>query len=233
MFTSIPAADTIIIFVPGWARANLEAEEGMCRQFLKTGIDTCLITKPFHQERKAINTFSGELFISGNVFLTVMNFRQLVAELRLLIHEFRKKYKNICLLGMSSGGFQTALAADVEEVDFYFPVITGAKLGSITWEGKLSRFVKKDVIKKGISEDQLNQVWAIADQEYLGHNCKAKHVKQFISLYDEIVPTKYQYMLWEIYHNPPSYEMQCGHVSVVFYFKRIVQEIADFIAERS
>jgi hypothetical protein len=37
----------------------------------------------------------------------------------------------------------------------------------------------------------------------------------------------------EIYHKPPLYEMQCGHVSVVFYFKKIVEEIADFIAGRS
>ena len=40
---------------------------------------------------------------------------------------------------MSSGGLQAALAADVEEIDFYFPIITGAKLGSITWEGKLKK----------------------------------------------------------------------------------------------
>ena len=122
MFTSTPAADTIIIFVPGWARTNLTAEEGMCRQFKQEGIDTCLITKPFHQERKPAFTFSGELFISGNIFLTVMNFRQLVAELRFLIHVCRKKYKTIGMLGMSSGGFQTALAADVEDIDFYFPI---------------------------------------------------------------------------------------------------------------
>jgi hypothetical protein len=232
MFTSKPAADTIIIFVPGWARTNLEAEAAMCRQFMKKNIDTCLVTKPFHQERKVALTFSGELFISGNVFLTIMNFRQLVAELRFLIQQFRKNYKTVCLLGISSGGIQTALAADVEDVDFYFPVITGAKLGSIVWEGKLTKFVKEAAVKKGMSEDELNKVWAIADQLYLGNNCRAKYIKQFISVYDEIVPAKYQYMLWEIYHKPSLYEMRCGHVSVIFYFKRIVQQIAGFINER-
>jgi hypothetical protein len=232
MFTAKPASDTVLIFVPGWARANLKAEEAMCMQFLKNNIDSCLITKPFHQERKPVNTLSGELFISGNIFLTVMNFRQLVAELRFLISHFRKTYKNICLLGMSSGGFQTALAADVEEVDFYFPIITGAKLGSITWESRIAGFVKKDIIKKGISEDELNKAWAIADQYYLGSNCKAKYIKQFISLYDEVVPPEYQYLLWEIYNRPDFYEMHCGHVSIVFYFKRIVERIANFIAER-
>jgi hypothetical protein len=232
MFTAKPESDTVLIFVPGWARPDLKAEETMCMQLLKKNIDSCLIAKPFHQERKPADTFSGELFISGNIFLTVMNFRQMVAELRFLINHFRKTYKNICLLGMSSGGFQAALAADVEEVDFYFPIITGAKLGSITWESRLTGFVKKDIIKKGISEDELNKAWAIADQYYLGSNCKAKYIKQFISLYDETVPAEYQYLLWEIYNRPDLYEMHCGHVSIVFYFKRIVEHIADFVAER-
>jgi len=218
--------------VPGWSRPDLKAEENICRQLLANDIDTCLVTKPFHQERTVVNTYSGELFISGNIFLTVMNFRQLVAELRFLIQQFRKKYKYICLMGMSSGGIQAALAANTEEVDFYFPIITGAKLGSIAWNGKLTKFVKQDIIKKGLSEEQLNKAWAIADQYYLGSNCKAKHIKQFISLYDEIVPSKFQFLLWEIYNKPSLYQMHCGHVSVFFYFNRIVQEITNFISER-
>ena len=204
----------------------------MCKQLLNNNVDACLITKPFHQERTVANTYSGELFISGNIFLTIMNFRQLVAELRFLIHHFKKTYKYIGLIGMSSGGIQTALATDTEEVDFYFPLITGAKLGSITWEGKLTKFVKRDIIKKGLSEEQLNKAWAIADQYYLGSNCKAKHIKQFISLYDDVVPSKYQFLLWEIYNKPSLYKMHCGHVSVFFYFDRIVQEITKFIHER-
>lgn len=232
MFTK-SKADTILIFVPGWSRVDLNAEEGICKQLLKHNIDTCLVTKPFHQERTAANTYSGELFISGNVFLTIMNFRQLVAELRFLIQYFRKNYTQVGLIGMSSGGIQTALAANVEEVDFYFPIITGAKLGSIAWNGRLTRFVKQDIIKKGISEEELNKAWAIADQYYLGANCKAKHIKQFISLYDEVVPTRYQWLLWEIYNKPSVYQMHCGHVSVFFYFKKIVQEIAGFVKERS
>jgi len=223
---------TILIFVPGWSRADLNAEEGICKQLLNNDIDTCLVTKPFHQERTAANTYSGELFISGNIFLTIMNFRQLVAELRFLIQHFRKTYKYVGLMGMSSGGIQTALAADVEAVDFYFPIITGAQLGSIVWNGRLTKFVKQDIIKKGISEMELNKAWAIADQYYLGANIKAKHIQQFISLYDNVVPTKYQFLLWEIYNKPSFYQMHCGHVSVFFYFKKIVDEITRFIRER-
>jgi hypothetical protein len=86
--------------------------------------------------------------------------------------------------------------------------------------------VKEDLIKKGINEEQLNKAWAIADQLYLGHNCKARYIKQFISLYDEAVCTQHQYLLNDLYNNPDIVEMKCAHSSVIFYFDRIVEEIA-------
>jgi len=158
-----------------------------------------------------------------------MNFRQFVAEIRFLLNYFRKQYKYIGIIGISSGGFQAGLAVDVEPVDFYFPVITGAKLGTLTWNSIFTKYVKKDLIKKGIDETQLNKAWAIADQLYLGHNCKAKHIKQFISLYDEAVCTQHQYLLNDLYNNPDFIEMKCAHSSVIFYFEKIAKEIANVV----
>jgi hypothetical protein len=225
LFSKNKPAETLLLFAPGWARQNLLAESRLCRQFLNNGIDTCLLVKPFHQQRTPAGLYSGELFICANVFLTVMNFRQFVAEIRFLIDHFRKQYRYIGMIGMSSGGFQAGLAVDVEPVDFYFPVITGAKLGTLTWQSIFTKFVRKDLVEKGIDEVQLNKAWAIADQFYLGHNCKAKYIKQFISLYDNAVPAKYQYLLNDIYKNPPAIVMKCGHRSTIFYFNKIVQEI--------
>jgi len=229
LFSNSKQSETLLLFAPGWARKNLIKESGFCQRLLKYEIDSCLLVKPFHQERTPAGLYSGELFISAHVFLTIMNFRQFVAEIRFLLSYFRKQYKYIGMIGISSGGFQAGLAVDVEPVDFYFPVITGAKLGTLTWKSIFTKYVKKDLIKKGIDEAQLNKVWAIADQFYLGHNCKAKYIKQFISLYDEAVCTSHQYLLNDVYNNPGIVEMKCGHSSVVFYFDKIVKEIANIV----
>jgi hypothetical protein len=231
-FSGTERSDTILLFAPGWARANLDAESAFCNNLLKHGIDSCLLIKPFHQQRTPKGFYSGEMFISGNIFLTAMNFRQFVAEIIYLIGYFKTMYKKVGLIGMSSGGFQCGLAADAEAVDFYFPVITGATLGSITWEGKLTKHVKKDIIKKGISEHELNKAWAISDQVNLAHNCKATHIKQFISLYDDVIPSKYQFMLWEIYHKPELSLLHCAHAGIYFYLKKIASEISLFINSR-
>ncbi|MEP6465460.1 MAG: alpha/beta hydrolase family protein [Parafilimonas sp.] len=225
LFSKDNDANTLLLFAPGWARKDLDAESKFCQQLLKSGIDSCLLVKPFHQQRTPANLYSGELFISAHIFLTIMNFRQLVAEIRFLMDHFRKQYKRIGIIGMSSGGFQAGLAVDVEPVDFYFPIITAAKLGSTTWQSIFTQYIKKDLAKKGIDEEQLNKAWAITDQFYLGHNCKAKYIKQFISLYDEAVPTKYQYLLNDIYNNPAVVKMKCAHNSVIFYFDKIAKEI--------
>jgi hypothetical protein len=233
LFSNGKSADTLLLFAPGWARKDLVPESKFCRQLLKNGIHSCLLVKPFHQERTPDRFYSGELFISANVFLTVMNFRQFVAEIKFLLNYFKKHYCYVGIIGLSSGGFQAGLAVDVEPVDFYFPVVTGAKLGTLTWQSIFTKFVKNDLIKKGIDETQLNKAWAIADQLYLGHNCKAKYIKQFISLYDQAVCTKYQYLLNDIYHNPDIVEMKCAHSSVIFYFDKIAREIAKTVYGRT
>lgn len=229
LFTSKEKSDTILIFAPGWARPNLKAETGLAKKLLSKGIDTCLLIKPFHQQRTPKGFYSGELFISGNVFLTVMNFRQLVAEIQFMIEHFKLQYKYVGLIGMSSGGFQSGLALNIKEVDYYFPMITGSDLGGITWEGKLTKYVKKDIKRRGLSKADLSKIWAISDQTFLGHHCKAKHIKQFISLYDQVIPLKYQKELWNIYQTPEKLEMKCAHTSVFFYFSKIVDEISQFI----
>lgn len=218
-------ADTLLIFSPGWARPNLKIEENICLKFSKSGIDCLLPVKPYHQERTPKDFYSGELFISANQLFTVSNFRQYVSELRQMVNYNRNKYKKIGVVGMSSGGFQAGLLATVEDLDFYFPFITGAELGSITWDGSLTRFVKRDLIEKGVTRNKLNNIWAIADQKYLGHNCRAKYIKQYISRYDKVVNTKYQLILNSIYKNSPAFYINSAHTSVYFSFNSIIRDM--------
>jgi hypothetical protein len=221
-------SDTLLIFSPGWARPNLKLEEKICMKFSEAGIDCLLPTKPYHQERTPKGFYSGELFINANQLFSVSNFRQYVAELRNVVSHYRKQYHKVGIVGMSSGGFQAGLLATVEELDFYFPFMTAAELGSTAWNTSLAKYIKRDLQKKKVTEEQLNQMWAITDQKYLGHNCKAKYVKQYVSKYDNLIPTKYQMKLNEVYKRPKTYYIKSAHISVFFRLNTIV---ADMIKE--
>ncbi|MBI9033812.1 MAG: alpha/beta hydrolase family protein [Bacteroidales bacterium] len=222
----------LLLFSPGWARPNLNIEKRFCNRLLKNGIDAGLLTKPYHQERTPQGSYSGEYFYSGNVFWTGMNFRQYVSEIRLIIQSLRKEYDYIGIIGMSSGGFQAALAACTEKIDFYFPFITGAQLGSIAWNGKLSKYMRADLEKKGINEEDLNKAWSIGDQLYLAKHCKAKHIKQYISKYDEIIRTEYQEKLWKAYGQPERMNLNCAHNSIIFAMNKVNKDIVEFVKER-
>lgn len=225
-------SSVLLLFSPGWARPNLTAEKIFCARLMNKGVDAALLSVPYHQERAPKGSYSGQYFISSHVFRTVENFRHYVAEIRRLIQYMRQQYDYIGIIGMSSGGFQAGLAITAEPVDFYFPFITAAKLGSVLWESKISRFIKKGLISKGIDEADTNKVWAIADQLFVGHHIKATHIKQYISLYDKIVPTRYQFMLWDIYNRPEKLELECAHISIAFFMNKVADDIIEYVKNK-
>jgi Alpha/beta hydrolase domain containing 18 len=220
---------TILLFAPGWGRHSQNFEENMCARLVRHGIDAGLLTKPFHQQRTPAGARSGEYFISSNLFWTIANFRQFTAEIRLLVQYMRRHYDYVGLIGLSSGGFQAGLASDCEDVDFLFPVMTGSMLGSVTWHGRLTRGIRRLLEDRGISEADLNKVWSITDQAVLGRHCRARFRKQYISLFDRVVPTEYQMKLWEVYGKPDRCLLEASHYS--FYFSRggVIDDIAEYV----
>ena len=221
---------TILLFAPGWGRNNQRVEEKMAlRLFKKHGVDVGLLTVPYQQARTPKGARTGEYFISANIFWTIANFRHLVAEMRQLVQYMRNYYDHVGLIGMSSGGFQTVLASNCDDVDFLFPIITGCDLGGITWNGAITQALRRDLERKGIDQEQLRKAWSITDQLLLGQHCKARYRKQFISLYDTVVPPEYQFKLWDVLGRPDKFELECGHHSTVFFTSKVVDQIGAFV----
>ena len=222
-------SDTLILFVPGWARESQGTEEGMCHQLFQMGIDVGLMTKPYHQARTPDGTKSGEYFISGNALWTVRNFQQLVAEIRLVIQWMRSRYKRIGLFGMSSGGFQSCLASNCEEVDFLFCFMTGCNLWDVTWDGMITTYVRSDLESKGISRDDLRKYWSICDEGVLAHHCKAKTRAHYVTLHDEIVPSPHQFALWKALGENRKVEYHAAHYSGGFVTRSVIADVVKVI----
>lgn len=216
---------TLLLFVPGWGRSSQSFEEGMCARLLEAGLDAGLITKPFHQARTPIGSFTGEYFISANLFWTIANFRQLVAEIRLITQYMRRYYSRIGIIGMSSGGFQAGLAANCEPYDYFFPFITGCGLGGITWHGLITQYVRRDLEARGVSEQELTKAWSITDLAVVGKNCQARRIKHYISRYDRVVPTRFQEALWETYGRRERMDLEASHYSAYFLRNRVIDDI--------
>ena len=63
----------------------------------------------------------------------------------------------------------------------------------------------------------------------LGAHTKAKKVKQYVSLYDTVVPTRYQEELWAVYGRPERFDMRSGHYSSYFYLRSMMDDMAAVI----
>lgn len=222
----------ILLFAPGWGRPSQSFEERWCFSLQKMGVDAGLLTVPYHQARTPRGSFSGEFWISANTFWTIANFRHFTAEIRLLLQYMRQHYEYVGLLGMSSGGFQAGLAANCEPVDFFFPLITGGNVGGIAWHGNITRYLRQDLERKGVDEVALSRVWSITDECVLARHCKAKYIKQYISLYDNTIPTRYQVALWEALGKPHKMDLPCGHFGLWFPSRRVLKDIADVVNAR-
>ena len=222
-------ADTALLFAPGWGRSSQSFEEEMCRRLRAQGVDAVLLTKPFHQSRTPSGSFTGEYFISSNVFLTIQNFRQFVAEIRLVTQFLRQHYKRVGIIGMSSGGFQAGLAANCESFDFMFPFVTGCSLADITWYGLITQYVRRDLERRGVTREALKRAWSITDLAVVGRHCRARFLKHYIALHDRVIPTKYQLELWRVYNEPARKLLNASHYSSYFLRHAIVDDIIETI----
>lgn len=219
----------ILLFAPGWGRKSQSFEEQMCYRLQRRGIDAGLMTVPYQHARTPAGSYTGEYFISANIFWTIANFRHFVSEIRLLIQYMRNHYKYVGLIGWSSGGFQTALASNCEEVEFLFSCATGCQLGSITWHGLITQLLRKSLETKGINEDSLNKVWSITDEINLAKHCKAKYRKNYITLYDKVIPPECQFKLWDVLGKPDKTELHCSHSSSYFVVNTVIDDMARFV----
>lgn len=223
-------ANTALLFAPGWRRRGQMPEEHMCRRLSRHGVDVVLLTNPFHQTRTPKGSYSGEYFISANLFLTIQNFRQFVAEIRLITRFLRGIYERVGIIGLSSGGFHAGLAAVCEPFDYLFPMITGCNLGRIIWRGSNTQNLRQELIQRGLDEGQLERAWGILDLAFVGRHCRAQLIKQYISLYDLVIPTKHQLALWHVYGRPSRRVLQASHYSSYLFRNEVIDDIAKVIA---
>jgi hypothetical protein len=222
-----------IAFAPGWPRQDQRLEERIARRFRSRGIDVALLTVPFHLARTPLGAYSGEYFISSNPLWTIENFRQFVAEIRLVVRWLRERYESVGLFGLSSGGVHAGLAAYCEDIDFYAPVMSASDLGGLMWDSSITKGIREQLLARGIKQADLEKYWAIADISRLRAPMRAKNILQIITRYDGIIPLDYQLKLWRALGEPDRVVLPTSHFGIVFCAEAVADLTAAFIEKRA
>jgi pimeloyl-ACP methyl ester carboxylesterase len=129
------------------------------RWLYKLGFDVAVFQLPFHGRRGGP---SAPIWPSVNVARTNEGFAQAIHDLRALTGWLRAERGELPLvvLGMSLGGYTTALWATVDELAFAAPMIPVASFPDLLWAHGEGRSERARAEREGITVEMLRQAMA-------------------------------------------------------------------------
>lgn len=226
-------AHPAVIALHGWGRRSLEVEfRRVALGFARHGVESLFLVMPFHLRRAPAGSWSGEYMVSGDVVRTAESFQQTVVELRAILPWLRQFSPTVGFFGMSLGGIIGHLAMMVEPFPVGITMLASGNSAGVTWEGRMTRYVRADIERAGIDRQQLEKIWAVTNPTLLARHNKVPNLLMMAGKFDEIVPPKFSLELWEALGRPPFKWYPCAHYSSFFFLKSMVDEAARFFLAR-
>jgi dienelactone hydrolase len=218
------------LILHGWGRKSLWVElHRIGVRLARHGIGSLFLVMPFHLRRAPAGSWSGEYMISGDVVRTAECFQQTVVEARAVLPWLRESCPAVGFFGMSLGGIIGHLAMTVERFDAGVTMLASGNSAGVTWEGRMTRYVKADIERAGIGRTELEKIWAVTNPTLLARHNQVKNLLMMGGKYDEIVPPKFTLELWEALGRPTLRWFPCAHYSSFFFLGPIMDEAARFL----
>jgi hypothetical protein len=120
----------------GMGRPRIDASVMLAPHWFRHGLDVALLTLPHHGARTPAEArLSGEAFAVPHVARLAEAVREAVYEIRLTAHWLREETgRPVGLLGLSLGGYLTALAAGLlDDLAFAIPMAAPVCMGDLAW----------------------------------------------------------------------------------------------------
>ena len=206
-----------IICLHGWGGGAywLEERAFAARWFYRRGFDGVLATLPFHGLRTPKQVrLSGALFPTANVFRTNEAFAQSLCDLRALVAWLRERgAPRVGFMGMSLGGYTTALVSSVDEtIDFAIPMIPAVSFADLLWDHGKGTPGRKRAETAGVTKQLLIEFFRVHCP--LEHRPLVPHARRFIiaGLGDRITPPSQARALWEHWGQPRIHWFAGAHL---------------------
>ncbi|MCB9029752.1 MAG: alpha/beta hydrolase family protein [Deltaproteobacteria bacterium] len=211
-----PAKATIVA-VHGWTMGDqrINSLAFLPGLFYQLGLDMVIIELPFHGRRVCKDEREKRVIFPGaHVARTNEGIAQTIWDLRMLNTWLESQgAQNIGCMGMSLGGYISALWSSLDELQFCIPIVPVANMGTLAWEiiSKKSEF--SVIEKQGITVDDLELAFRVHCP--LAYTPKLPlHRRMIIAgLADHIVPPRHPHLLWEHWQHPEIHWLSGGHMA--------------------
>lgn len=208
-----------LIVMPQW-NADAFSHNALCDLFLRWGISSLRLSKPYHDIRRPAELERSDFAVSANIGRTLASARQAVADIRSSVDWLvQQGYEQIGVLGTSLGSCYGYLAA---ALDSRLSVCAfnhaSTSFGDVVWEGQSTRHVRSALEGAGLSRQEVRDIFAaISPANYVEAFAATRPRKVLIvyATYDLTFPLEFSKIAVEHLRSAGvDYEakvLPCGH----------------------
>lgn len=206
----------VLICLHGFAGGPFAFEEKVfgVRAFLDAGLDVVLFQLPFHGRRKPGGRPLATWFPSPHLVRTNETFGQAIHDLRQLVAFLRARdAPGVSVIGMSLGGYTTALLASVEpSLTAAIPMIPLTDMPSLMWTLGEGTDALDRAHRGGVAQGDVAQVFRVHSP--LARPPLVPRDRRFIiaGTGDRITTPAHAKLLWEHWERPAIHWFSGGHL---------------------
>lgn len=158
-----------MIVLPQW-NADAFSHNALCEMFLRFGISSLRLSKPYHDVRRPAELERSDYAVSANVGRTIAAARQAVADIRSCCDWLEAMgYRQIGILGTSLGSCYAFLAAAMDpRLRVCAFNHASMSFGDVVWEGQSTRHVQSALQHAGLDQATAQAIYAcISPSRYM------------------------------------------------------------------
>lgn len=158
-----------MIVLPQW-NADAFSHNALCDMFLRFGVSSLRLSKPFHDVRRPAELERSDYAVSANIGRTIAASRQAVADIRACCDWLEAQgYEQIGVLGTSLGSCYAFLAAAMDpRLQVCAFNHASMSFGDVVWEGQSTRHVQSALAHAGLDQATAQAIFAcISPSQYM------------------------------------------------------------------
>jgi len=243
----------LLIILPGLGSGFLQRNliKYFGRKLAKNNIGVCILTLPYHYERKPSNLRSGQYFLNLNSRQTLDFFQQAVVDVERTVHFWQDYFnlKEFSLMGISLGSIVGIISmAKIKCIKKGILILSGGNFFKILWGGLLRFLGKKDCSFKEckVNFQKLSAYRELQKFEDLKNikfpkDCmyyeptvfasllRDREILMFNSIFDPIIPFKSAKELWKALNFPKIYWFPTEHHFIFIFTFFILSKVKNFL----
>lgn len=205
-----------VVCLHGWGGGApwLEAHAFAAAYWLRHGLDVVLFELPFHGRRLPSGRARGSMFPGPHVVRTNEAFGQAIWDLRALAGALAERGHAVGALGMSLGGYTTALWASLDaRLQFAVPWIPAVDLAELMWRHGDDSPARRRAAADGVDLDALRDALAVHAPLRRSPVIAAERRMIVAGRGDGITPPSQAERLWEHWGRGAIHWFPGGHLA--------------------